>query len=207
MVCTILQRIALPLYPPKRGLTPNHAEPRNIIAATTSAAAPELIIPTAFPAVKYGDRPRKRARIARKTATLLIDNYDSYTYNLFQLIAKVTGGRPPRQSILNISYVTQCTCSCQHSKQLIHLHAQAQSEHLVAIRGCSILLAWRVNSEQACIAENAMFCPADVPTVIQNDELSWRELSRKLLCREFDHIVISPGPGTPLRPSDIGTAN
>ena len=26
--------------------------------------------------------------------TLLIDNYDSYTYNLFQLIAEVNGGAP-----------------------------------------------------------------------------------------------------------------
>ncbi|MGD0272409.1 MAG: hypothetical protein ABSB96_01540 [Gaiellaceae bacterium] len=26
--------------------------------------------------------------------TLLIDNYDSYTYNLFQLIAKVAGCEP-----------------------------------------------------------------------------------------------------------------
>lgn len=28
--------------------------------------------------------------------TLLIDNYDSYTYNLFQLIAEVNGGAPGR---------------------------------------------------------------------------------------------------------------
>ena len=26
--------------------------------------------------------------------TLLIDNYDSYTYNLYQLIAEVNGGTP-----------------------------------------------------------------------------------------------------------------
>jgi hypothetical protein len=26
--------------------------------------------------------------------TLLIDNYDSYTYNLFQLLAEVNGGEP-----------------------------------------------------------------------------------------------------------------
>jgi len=26
--------------------------------------------------------------------TLLIDNYDSYTYNLFQLLAEVSGGGP-----------------------------------------------------------------------------------------------------------------
>lgn len=27
-----------------------------------------------------------------KIKTLLLDNYDSYTYNLFQLIAEVNGG-------------------------------------------------------------------------------------------------------------------
>jgi anthranilate/para-aminobenzoate synthase component II len=27
--------------------------------------------------------------------TLLLDNYDSYTYNLFQLIAEVNGGAAP----------------------------------------------------------------------------------------------------------------
>ena len=29
--------------------------------------------------------------------TLLIDNYDSYTYNLFQLIAEVNGGRSAKK--------------------------------------------------------------------------------------------------------------
>lgn len=41
------------------------------------------------PTVLREDRPRKKQRTAR---TLLVDNYDSYTYNLFQLISKVTGG-------------------------------------------------------------------------------------------------------------------
>ena len=36
-------------------------------------------------------RPRKKQRTSK---TLLVDNYDSYTYNLFQLISKVTGGEP-----------------------------------------------------------------------------------------------------------------
>jgi para-aminobenzoate synthetase len=63
--------------------------------------------------------------------TVILDNYDSYTYNLFQLLAVV-------------------------------------------------------NDEE--------------PLVFKNDELSWRQLS--LL--EYDNIVISPGPGTPVRRADFG---
>lgn len=36
--------------------------------------------------------PRMAPTAARPIRTLLIDNYDSYTYNLFQLIAEVNGG-------------------------------------------------------------------------------------------------------------------
>ena len=63
--------------------------------------------------------------------TLLVDNYDSFTYNLFQLLAEVN--------------------DCE-------------------------------------------------PTVVRNDEIAWSEL-RDLPC---DNIVISPGPGTPRRRSDLG---
>lgn len=31
--------------------------------------------------------------MASRIRTLLLDNYDSYTYNLFQLLAEVNGGR------------------------------------------------------------------------------------------------------------------
>lgn len=63
--------------------------------------------------------------------TLLIDNYDSFTYNLYQ--------------------------------------------YLAACNGCA-------------------------PIVIRNDEMDWDGI-RQL---EFDNIVISPGPGRPQRPEDIG---
>lgn len=36
--------------------------------------------------------------------TLLIDNYDSYTYNLYQLIAKVNAGKTSTIMILTVLY-------------------------------------------------------------------------------------------------------
>jgi para-aminobenzoate synthetase len=63
--------------------------------------------------------------------TLLIDNYDSFTWNLFQLLAEVNGVEP---------------------------------------------------------------------LVVRNDEASWEELAQ----REFDNVVISPGPGRPNAEADFG---
>jgi len=63
--------------------------------------------------------------------TLLIDNYDSFTYNLFQLLAEANG---------------------------------------------------------------------DEPIVVRNDEVAWEELA----AREFDNVVVSPGPGRPDREGDFG---
>jgi para-aminobenzoate synthetase len=68
--------------------------------------------------------------------TLLIDNYDSYTYNIFQELS-VVNGVPP--------------------------------------------------------------------VVVRNDEWTWRDVYRWVYKeRAFDNIVISPGPGSPACPSDIG---
>ncbi len=64
--------------------------------------------------------------------TLLIDNYDSFTYNLFQLLAEANG---------------------------------------------------------------------DEPIVVRNDEADWDRLSSS---RDFDNIVLSPGPGRPDRSADFG---
>jgi para-aminobenzoate synthetase len=63
--------------------------------------------------------------------TLLIDNYDSFTYNLYQYLAA---------------------------------------------------------------------CNAEPPIVLRNNEMSWDEVERI----PFDNIVISPGPGRPQRPADLG---
>ncbi|KAK8334000.1 hypothetical protein V6Z12_A10G238200 [Gossypium hirsutum] len=77
--------------------------------------------------------PRKKLEFVR---TLLIDNYDSYTYNIYQELS-VINGVPP--------------------------------------------------------------------VVVQNDELTWKDIYR-LLYEDgaFDNIVISPGPGSPTCPADIG---
>jgi para-aminobenzoate synthetase len=64
--------------------------------------------------------------------TLLIDNYDSFTYNLFQLLSEANG---------------------------------------------------------------------EEPIVVRNDEMGWEELAAS---RDFDNVVISPGPGNPDREDDFG---
>lgn len=63
--------------------------------------------------------------------TLLIDNHDSFTYNLFQYLAA---------------------------------------------------------------------CNGEAPVVVRNDEMNWHEVEQL----SFDNIVISPGPGCPQRPADLG---
>lgn len=40
------------------------------------------------------------------------------------------------------------------------------------------------------------------PEVIYNDQMTWAQLRASL--QDFDNIVISPGPGTPCNPADIG---
>jgi para-aminobenzoate synthetase len=64
--------------------------------------------------------------------TLLIDNYDSFTYNLYQLLSEANG---------------------------------------------------------------------EEPIVVRNDQMGWEELAAS---RDFDNIVISPGPGNPEREADFG---
>lgn len=43
------------------------------------------------------------------------------------------------------------------------------------------------------------------PVVVYNDDLTWEEIYHYLHEEKaFDNVVISPGPGTPSRPEDIG---
>ncbi len=48
--------------------------------------------------------------------------------------------------------------------------------------------------------------PAAAPEVIRNDQLDWNTLSARFEQGDFDNVVISPGPGTPERDSDIGAS-
>ena len=49
------------------------------------------------------------------------------------------------------------------------------------------------------------FSSAVPPVVVYNDEWTW-DNARRILCEDqaFDNIVISPGPGSPECPGDIG---
>ncbi|WRX12939.1 Glutamine amidotransferase - like 1 [Theobroma cacao] len=82
---------------------------------------------------KWQEEPRKKLEFVR---TLLIDNYDSYTYNIYQELS-VINGLPP--------------------------------------------------------------------VVVHNDEYTWKDICHFLYEEgAFDNIVISPGPGSPTCPADIG---
>ncbi|KAJ8765892.1 hypothetical protein K2173_020408 [Erythroxylum novogranatense] len=82
---------------------------------------------------KQLDDPRRKQEYVR---TLLIDNYDSYTYNIYQELA-VVNGVPP--------------------------------------------------------------------VVVRNDEWTWEDVRHYLYEEKaFDNVVISPGPGSPACPADIG---
>ena len=100
--------------------------------------------------------------------TLLIDNYDSYTYNLFQLIAEVNGGNAQQHLLLELP------------TPLLSLVSPNR------------------------VAANTSTPAAVAPDVIYNNQLTWDALSKCLSAAKYDNIVISPGPGTPDCPADIG---
>ncbi|KAK3023167.1 hypothetical protein RJ639_043476 [Escallonia herrerae] len=82
---------------------------------------------------RHAEEPSRNLGVVR---TLLIDNYDSYTYNIYQELS-VVNGLPP--------------------------------------------------------------------VVVRNDEWTWNDICQYLYEENaFDNVVISPGPGSPTRPEDIG---
>lgn len=66
-----------------------------------------------------------------------------------------------------------------------------------------VLLVDNYDSFTANIAHYLGHATGTPPTVVLNDELD----SATLLADDFDAIVISPGPGTPERDSDMGVSN
>lgn len=128
------------------------------------------ILPTAVGLRRRGrGRGRGRAGVPPPPVrTLLIDNYDSYTYNIFQELSVVNGGEPPPRLPSRETMACDCHCFCS-------------------------TFPWPV-----------FFFPVP-PVVVRNDEWTWRDVYRWVYKeRAFDNIVISPGPGSPACPSDIG---
>ena len=94
---------------------------------------------------------------------LLLDNYDSYTYNLYQLLAVVNGGEGEKRE-----------------------RGIGRGESAVS---------------QARLTTHPTTAP---PTVVRNDEAPWSTLSTRLTAGEWQCVVVSPGPGTPTVPADVG---
>jgi para-aminobenzoate synthetase len=92
--------------------------------------------------------------------TLLIDNYDSYTFNLFQLLAEVNGGEP--QGGLFV---------------LASLTAGSNKRHLAR---------------------------TECPLVRKNDDVTLSEVRQLIASGQVHNVVISPGPGNPHAPQDVG---
>ncbi|CAN6215754.1 unnamed protein product [Urochloa humidicola] len=109
------------------------------VSSPSAAAACRVRPPRRVAALRAkaeGARPEEEEAAPRPVRTLLIDNYDSYTYNVFQELS-VVNGVPP--------------------------------------------------------------------VVVRNDEWTWRDVFNQVYKdRAFDNIVISPGPGSPVCPADIG---
>lgn len=152
----------------------------------------------------------KRRRIQapeRVLQTVLIDNFDSYTYNLYQLLAEVNGGelfpestcraasllQPRKQSILKALPAWESL----HSPNYCPMCCEASA---VGRPGNSL----RQTTVTFTMPVTEFSNHAAAPTVVRNTDLSWRELSQRLLRGAYDNVVISPGPGTPLRAADVG---
>ena len=111
--------------------------------------------------------------------TLLVDNHDSYTFNLYQLLAQVNGGTspppPPRKG-----------------------KGPGQPDVTDTSHACFARHNLTFRSQITCTGH------AVAPTVVQNDDSNGARIMRDVSSGAYDSIVISPGPGTPHRATDVG---
>jgi hypothetical protein len=77
-----------------------------------------------------------RSRVLRTRATglstLLIDNYDSYTYNLYQLISDVNGVSPTvfANDAVTVEQVRLCSnCTFERAKCRMATHTRSRPPH------------------------------------------------------------------------------
>ena len=111
---------------------------------------------------------------------LLIDNYDSYTYNLYQLIAEVNGEEPRTSHRLGPvgSRSVLDRFSIAFFSPPTHALSYARTHSLVY----------------------------NQPVVILNDEVTMEELDGIMERERVECIVVSPGPGTPASSRDAGAS-
>lgn len=119
---------------------------------------------------------------AKRLRPLLIDNYDSYTYNLYQIIAEVYGGE----------------LLCLHASLSRHT---ARTPPAVERGPCLSVRCCRLEFGSLYI----QLQPAVAPLVYYNDGADIAHIQQLLEHDEAHHVILSPGPGSPDTPADIGT--
>lgn len=68
---------------------------------------------------------------------------------------------------------------------------------LVSLGACRMMFAWRAALQPAAHL-------TEPPLVVENDRVTVAQIKQLVSSGVVHHIVISPGPGTPSEPHDIG---